>query len=100
MKIGQIDNKTSPLTTAAAAADTASAGVARVGGKHHEASATVELSQAASMLAATGTPTEFDADKVARMAAAIHQGSFHIDANAIADKLIASNAELIQRRGH
>jgi negative regulator of flagellin synthesis FlgM len=42
-----------------------------------------------------GTSAEFDADKVARMSEAIANGTFRINADAIADKLIANAQELL-----
>jgi negative regulator of flagellin synthesis FlgM len=47
-------------------------------------------------LAQDATPsTDFDAEKVARIASAIDNGSFKIDAGAIADKLIANATEVL-----
>lgn len=60
-----------------------------------EASARVELSSTASTLLAGPSTSEFDAAKVARMAQAIQDGSFKVDPQAIADKLIANAQELL-----
>jgi negative regulator of flagellin synthesis FlgM len=59
------------------------------------ASATVALSSTASTLL-SGTGGDFDAEKVARISAAIADGSYKIDAGAIADKLIANAQELLK----
>lgn len=65
-----------------------------------EASTKVELSAAASLLAAQGNTADFDAEKVERIAQAIRDGQFQVDAEAIADKLIAHTRELLTPRSH
>ena len=62
-----------------------------------DASATLELSGAASTLLAGGTSAEFDAEKVARISKAIEDGSYRIDAGVIADKLIGNAQELLAK---
>jgi len=44
--------------------------------------------------------TDFDVEKVLRVAQAIRDGRFTVDAEAIADKLLASEAELRGRSLH
>jgi negative regulator of flagellin synthesis FlgM len=101
MKIGQLDNS---HKLASAAADARKNGVAPAAGESKgapvEASAKVELSAAATLLAAEGNTADFDAEKVARIAQAIRDGKFEIDAGAIADKLLANTRELIGPRSH
>jgi len=93
MKIGPLDNK---ATVATPAADRkASAGGASAASP--EPSAKVELSATASVLASVASDGAFDAQKVERLSRAIRDGSYRIDADAIADKLIANVAELLQR---
>jgi negative regulator of flagellin synthesis FlgM len=58
-------------------------------------SATVALSSTAATLLSGGASGEFDAEKVARMSEAIASGSFKVNAEAIADKLIANAQELL-----
>ena len=58
-------------------------------------SATVALSSTAATLLSGGATGEFDAEKVARMSEAIASGNFKINAEAIADKLIANAQELL-----
>jgi len=58
-----------------------------------DASAKVELSSTAATLLSTGA--EFDAEKVARISKAIDDGSFKVNPEAIADKLIANAQELL-----
>ena len=55
----------------------------------------VELSSTASTLLSSGASPEFDTQKVARVSQAIDSGSFKINPEAIADKLIANAQELL-----
>ena len=48
-----------------------------------------------SQLAAGGQEGVFDADKVKRISEAIRDGKFSVNADAIADKLIANAQELL-----
>ena len=104
MKIGQPADKPLPApaagATAPAAADAAK--TAPVAGHGQtapavDASATVALSSTASTLLSGGTSAEFDADKVARVGQAIADGTFKINPEAIADKLIANAQELLTK---
>jgi len=58
-------------------------------------SATVALSSTASTLLSGGASSDFDAQKVARIGSAIADGSFKVNPEAIADKLIANAQELL-----
>lgn len=58
----------------------------------------VQLSAAASDLLGGAGP-HFDAAKVARIAQAIENGTYRVDAEAIADKLIANAQELLGKVG-
>ena len=78
-------------------------------GKAHEAaahgpaadpSAKVELSNTASTLLEGGASADFDADKVARIAQAISDGKFEINAEKIADRLIANAHEVLGKAQH
>jgi negative regulator of flagellin synthesis FlgM len=62
-----------------------------------DASAKVALSSTAASLRAGGSSADFDAEKVARIAQAIANGSFKVNAEVIADKLIANAQELLGR---
>ena len=108
MKIG---NPTGPAPTAAPATEqTAGAsGIARPAGDPRPTAVTAATgtegsqvalsSTATTLLAGTGAASaDFDAAKVQRITQAIADGSFRIDAGAIADKLIA-NAEEVLRSG-
>jgi len=92
MKIGPLDNKANLATPATDRKATAGAQAASP-----EPSAKVELSSTVSVLASVGSDGSFDAQKVERLSQAIRDGSFRIDAGAIADKLIANARELLNR---
>jgi len=62
------------------------------------ASAKVELSSSASVLAATSADPTFDTVKVDRIAQAIRDGKFEVNPQAIADKLISNAQELLSRK--
>lgn len=55
----------------------------------------VQLSNTASSLLSGGASTEFNAEKVAQISKAINSGSFRINPEAIADKLIANAQEAL-----
>jgi negative regulator of flagellin synthesis FlgM len=62
-----------------------------------DASAKVALSSAAANLRAGGASGDFDAEKVARVAKSIADGTFKVNPEVIADKLIANAQELLSR---
>lgn len=95
MKIGPLDNKP-PVTPAAP--DRKVAATAQP--PQAEPSAQVELSPTASALSGLSADPTFDADKVERIAQAIRDGKFTIDAEAIADKLIVNAQELLGRKNN
>ena len=94
MKIGTHEPKVS--TEAAPARP---AGVTRPGASSAEpaASATVALSAGAYLATTLPSDPTFDAAKVERIAQAIRDGQFKIDAGAIADQLISNAQELLSR---
>lgn len=100
MKIG---NSTDAVTSSTRT-DTASAtGSTRTPGKTDsldggvDASAKVTLSNVAGNLL-NSTDGAFDAEKVARVKQAIDNGTYKVNAEAIADKLIGNAQELLGRR--
>ena len=95
MKIGPLDNKP-PVTPAATERKAAIAAQPPV----TEASAQVELSPAATALTRAGSDATFDAGKVERIAQAIRDGKFTINAEAIADKLIVNAQDLLGRKAN
>lgn len=101
MKIGHSAEKPAPPAAAPAVAAThgsATAAVAVGTGAipaQADASAKIELSNTAATLLTGGATAEFDAEKVARISKAIDGGSFKINPEAIADKLISNAQELL-----
>ena len=69
-------------------------------GNTADPSAKVELSNTAASLLSTGANSEFDADKVARITQAISDGKFEINAEKIADRLIANAHEVLGKAQH
>ncbi|HSW26085.1 MAG TPA: flagellar biosynthesis anti-sigma factor FlgM [Burkholderiaceae bacterium] len=95
MKIGPLENKAA-LAPAGAARKPA-AGDATTAAASPEPSAKVELSAAASVIANGVADGSFDAQKVERLARAIRDGHYQIDAQAIADRLLANARDLLDR---
>jgi negative regulator of flagellin synthesis FlgM len=102
MKIGPLDNKPAGIdrvapTGAEKRGDAVRPGAAAGSG---EASAKVALSSTAAALSAEGAgEASFDQAKVERIAQAIRDGKYQINAEAIADKLIANAQELLGKSG-
>jgi negative regulator of flagellin synthesis FlgM len=94
MKIGQLEN-----SAATPAVNERKPGAAATpppaAGTTVEASAQVALSPTVSQLAAGSQEGVFDAEKVQRISEAIRDGKFTVNADAIADKLIANAQELL-----
>ena len=80
-----------PTTAAATPANAAATPTAP------DPSAKVQLSSTASTLLSSGASAEFDADKVARISQAIGDGTFKINPEVIADKLISNAQELLTK---
>lgn len=100
MKIGNPADKPAPLAPishgsgGAGAAGEASKAASAIPAKA-DASATIELSSAASTLLSGSGMAEFDAAKVARVAKSIDEGTYKVDPEAIADKLISNAQEVL-----
>lgn len=90
MKIGSTDNKPLTIPVAAERKPGAAAGRQEAG-----PSAKVELSQTATALSSSAMDGTFDASKVERIAQAIRDGKFTVNAEVIADRLIANAQELL-----
>lgn len=75
------------------------AAAASTGGKAGpEASAQIKLSStASSLLAGVSDEGSFDVEKVQRIAQAMSEGKFKVNAEAVADKLIANAQEMLSR---
>jgi negative regulator of flagellin synthesis FlgM len=96
MKIGHLDKQPPVAPTVSERKGPAAAGDK----PQAEASAKVDLSASAAALA--GDPAvdgSFDQAKVERIAQAIRDGKFEVNAEAIADKLIANAQELLGKTG-
>jgi len=65
-----------------------------------EPSAKVQLSSQVELNGAENRRADFDNEKVERIAQAIREGKFQIDAEAIADQLIANAQELLPKASH
>ena len=96
MKIGPHDLKTLPAAIAGERNKTLP-GAGTPPGAAAEASASVDLSASASLRAQGRGEVAFDQAKVDRMTVAIREGTYKVDAGAIADKLIANAEELLGR---
>jgi len=91
MKIGNPDRE-GPLTPVGPVRPQPDAGKA----VNTDPSATVEVFDAAAkLLAEGGAASQFDAAKVSRIAQAISDGTYKINAEVIADKLIANAQQLL-----
>lgn len=100
MKIGNPADKRNVVApeNSAASSTKASAEAAKqagVAGTSADPSAKVELSSAASSLMSTPGAADFDSAKVERISQAIDDGSYKVNAEVIADKLIANAQELL-----
>jgi negative regulator of flagellin synthesis FlgM len=102
MKIGHPAEKpvavASPATTAPNA-ETAKAQAAATPATP-DASANVQLSSAASSLLSGSGSADFDSEKVARISKQIEDGTYKVNHEAIADKLIANATELLGTAQH
>lgn len=97
MKIGNPADKRNVAANEKASAAKATAEAAKQAGVASagtDPSAKVELSSAASLMANPST-ADFDAEKVQRISQAIADGSYRVNAEVIADKLIANAQELL-----
>ena len=101
MKITSFDNNkpVAPATNGPTPATTANSAKTAIVEKAPEASAKLALSPAAAVLV-NESNADFDAAKVARIAQAIRDGKFQINAEAIADKLIGNAKELLAGPQH
>lgn len=96
MKIGNPADKPAiaPVDTKPAKAREAAGQTPAASGAAADPSAKVQLSEAARLLAGSDG-AEFDAKKVQEVSDAIADGTYKVNAEAIADKLIANAQELL-----
>ncbi len=97
MKIGPIELANAASAGAADRAERRVPGAASAG-PAAEPSAKVDLSASAAVIGG-GVEGSFDQAKVDRIAQAIRDGKFEVNAEAIADKLIANAQELLGKSG-
>ena len=95
MKIGPVDSHSSAGSAIAAERKAAPEPVAAA-----EPSARVELSSQVARQGSAAGQADFDSEKVERIAQAIRDGKFQINAEAIADQLIANAQELLPKSSH
>ncbi len=98
MKIGHNAEKPAALPTAtspAPANDASKAAASTAIPSTADASAKIALSSQAASLISGASNTEFDAEKVARISQSIDDGTFKVNAEVIADKLISNAQELL-----
>lgn len=105
MKIGNSPDAPSPAKAERAASrkpEAAATETTRQAAATPAASAQVEISSAAKLAASSSGADDgsFDAAKVQRIAQAISEGKFTINAKAIADKLVANAQELLDARAN
>ena len=105
MKIGQPADK--PVPTPAGTARTGTGDAPKVqppqtAATEGEASTKVVLSEAAAALLASSSAAkaDFDVEKVDSIGKAIADGSFKVNHEAVADKLIANARELLNKYSH
>jgi negative regulator of flagellin synthesis FlgM len=94
MKIGPFENKPAAGVDRPAGAER-KAELNNKGGAASSVSAKVELSATAAALSGGVAEGSFDQAKVDRIAQAIRDGNYQINADAIADKLISNAQELL-----
>ena len=102
MKIGHNPEKHAAATAAGAApaangaaqANAAASATPAIPAKADD-SAKIQLSSTASTLLSGSASSDFDAEKVARISKSIDDGTFKINPEAIADKLIANAKDVL-----
>ena len=102
MKIGNPADKAPPVAPGrTASGETAKATSPATTGST-DPSTTVALSHAAAELLAgeSSVNSDFDTEKVSRIAQAISQGKYEINAEVIADKLLSNAKEVLGSRQH
>ncbi len=99
MKIGPVDTSIPPVAPANGAAAAAGSGKPAPAAATPEASTKVALSPAAAKLV-NESNADFDTEKVSRIAQAIRDGQFKVNADAIADKMIVQSQEFLAGQKH
>jgi len=99
MKIGPVDTSLPPVAPANGAAAGAGKSAQAPTIAAPEASTKVALSPAAAKLVDESN-ADFDSEKVSRIAQAIRDGQFKVNAEAIADKMITQTQEFLASQKH
>jgi negative regulator of flagellin synthesis FlgM len=99
MKIGQIDNKSASVAATGTTERKPASGAARTDGAPATAATSGAASEPSAKVALSNAALagDFDSEKVERIAQAIRDGKFQVNAEAIADKLISNAADLLGR---
>jgi len=103
MKIGQPNHGAVPSTTPSGtgAAKPGAGAATAVSADHTNPGVAVSVSaQTRQLSAAQRTDADMDMDKVNAMTQAIQNGTFKVNPEAIADKLLANAQEMLQGRMH
>jgi negative regulator of flagellin synthesis FlgM len=100
MKIGNPAEKAAGAAAVAPARTQAHEGAKPSETAAADPSAKVELSNTAATLLSSQANPDFDAEKVARIAQAIADGKFEINADKIADRLIANAQDVLGKPQH
>lgn len=100
MKVGNNPDLANALTHAATGKPPAKTGAAdaalRVGGQARPSGASITLSSSVQQAATTGrVQGDFDAAKVDRVKTAIENGTFQVNAEVVADKLLENASEIL-----
>lgn len=96
MKVGA-SNEVGLIATGAVRSDRAATTAAESGAARAEAGVSVDVSSTVQSLGRTGSGSGIDEAKVASMREAIANGTFTVDAGAVADKMLANAQEMLSR---
>ncbi|WP_295537450.1 flagellar biosynthesis anti-sigma factor FlgM [uncultured Pseudacidovorax sp.] len=97
MRIGASNLDVGHIETGAVQPDRASRAPATSGSTPAGAGVSVEVSSTVKSLGRTGSGSGIDEAKVASMREAIANGTFTVDAGAVADKMLANAQEMLSR---
>ncbi|WP_295545303.1 flagellar biosynthesis anti-sigma factor FlgM [uncultured Pseudacidovorax sp.] len=96
MKVGA-SNEVGLIATGGVRSDRPATTAAESGATRAEAGVSVDVSSTVQSLGRTGSGSGIDEAKVASMREAIANGTFTVDAGAVADKMLANAQEMLSR---